>query len=291
MKTCRAGLHQYEDELKRCPECRRINSLANYHKPRPITGKMKSCKSGLHQYPDHLPRCPECQRTSNTACNQSPQGKESRKRQRKSLWANPEKRAKQQAASKEWRESNEGKAYMEAYRKSPQAIAYEQSPERKAAIRERSQRPEVREKSKAWMKSPEGKKWLQAWRQSPEGKASAAAVKGKRTKIAAQGDLEPKQILERLEEFEGKCAYCSTILLTEGDYLHSHYQTIDHIVALLGGGQHTKANIVPACRGCNISKNNRDVWEWMKERGITPSEKLLPVLLEATEMHRTNPTP
>lgn len=37
----------------------------------------------------------------------------------------------------------------------------------------------------------------------------------------------------------------------------------DHIIPLSRGGPHTASNIVPACRSCNASKNDKMPWEWI----------------------------
>lgn len=49
------------------------------------------------------------------------------------------------------------------------------------------------------------------------------------------------------QRYSQRCAYCRQITLL----------TKDHILPLSKGGQHTKANIIPACRSCNSRKGNR----------------------------------
>lgn len=44
-----------------------------------------------------------------------------------------------------------------------------------------------------------------------------------------------------------RCAYCRQIKPL----------TKDHVLPLSKGGQHTKANIIPACKSCNSRKGNR----------------------------------
>ena len=58
--------------------------------------------------------------------------------------------------------------------------------------------------------------------------------------------------LEALEHFEHKCAYCNT----------SGKMTIDHFIPFSKGGELAKGNIIPACKSCNSSKNNRSFEEW-----------------------------
>lgn len=65
-----------------------------------------------------------------------------------------------------------------------------------------------------------------------------------------------------LEEFEGLCAYCD-----------NPATTWDHIEPISKGGRTTPGNVVPCCSPCNSSKHDRDVWEWMEQNGITPTER------------------
>jgi len=54
------------------------------------------------------------------------------------------------------------------------------------------------------------------------------------------------------KHFNNKCAYCGK----------EAKLTQDHFVPLSKGGEYTINNIVPACKSCNSSKNNRDFFEW-----------------------------
>jgi 5-methylcytosine-specific restriction endonuclease McrA len=68
---------------------------------------------------------------------------------------------------------------------------------------------------------------------------------------------EWKDILQR---FDYRCAYCGHKLRLDGTRWEVPEQ--DHVIPLSKGGKHTKANIVPACRHCNASKNKRTPREW-----------------------------
>lgn len=207
---------------------------------------MKTCKgkNGPHQYDASLPCCPECKTI-----------------------------------------------YWKQRQQNPEFIAFDKN--RKQQSDYKSSQAEWQ---RAWRQTPEGKNYLKEYdksrAKSPERKLSQTIRQGKRTSIGARGDLTTQQWLERIAEFDGKCAYCSVLLLTNGDgdgvdQYHLHYLTIDHIVPLLKKGiplgEHTKSNVVPSCRGCNNSKLNNDVWEWMKRKGIVPNNKLLIILLAATK--------
>lgn|SRR5262245_9116485 len=66
-----------------------------------------------------------------------------------------------------------------------------------------------------------------------------------RVKGCAINDLTVADWLAILDEWGHRCAYCGAtgVKLTK-----------DHVVALARGGDHTRANVVPACRPCNCRK-------------------------------------
>lgn len=51
------------------------------------------------------------------------------------------------------------------------------------------------------------------------------------------------------------CAYCG------GPHEHD-----DHVIALSRGGTHERANLLPACESCNLSKGVKLLHEWQPER-------------------------
>lgn len=67
---------------------------------------------------------------------------------------------------------------------------------------------------------------------------------------ATVNDLMHTQWLEILKYFDHRCAYCNAVLTRP---------TKDHLVALACGGNHTAANIVPACQTCNSRKGMRSL--------------------------------
>jgi len=70
-----------------------------------------------------------------------------------------------------------------------------------------------------------------------------------RYNVTSNSSFTFDQWLELLVEFNHQCAYCGR----SGVPL-----TMDHRVAIVNGGLHTKANIVPACRPCNSKKGSKD---------------------------------
>ena len=71
-----------------------------------------------------------------------------------------------------------------------------------------------------------------------------------------------------INAWEGCCAYCGC----EPEKI-----TLDHVVPKAKGGTTDRANLVPACACCNVSKNHCDVWAWYHEQPFfcaTKAEKI-----------------
>lgn len=316
LKTCRKGIHQYPVELRKCPKCNEEWKNERWL----IPGNIKTCKRGLHQYSSELPKCPECfkiwkatpeAKAKAKARKQTPEYKakaklykqtpkykakaaeysksEKGKATRRAREQKPENKEKKKEKQKKYSQSPKGKAKKKAYSQSPKGKENKSKGNRKYDNSEKGKATK-----KAWAQSPKGiesrKSANRKWKATPAGRASMIVSSAKRSIIAANGDLTGQQILERKEEFNGQCAYCHIELLTAKDNVdqtHPQYETIDHIIPLFDDGnpkgEHTKANVIPACYKCNCtSKLNQDVWEWMKEKNITPSKKLIPILNKAT---------
>lgn len=56
--------------------------------------------------------------------------------------------------------------------------------------------------------------------------------------------------------FNNKCCYCG-----KDEELQQ-----DHFIPLAKNGEYTKNNIVPACPSCNISKSDKDFFEWYPQQ-------------------------
>jgi 5-methylcytosine-specific restriction endonuclease McrA len=80
----------------------------------------------------------------------------------------------------------------------------------------------------------------------PEIGRAACQRRDARIRGASICDFTIKQWVEMKIAYGHRCAYC-----------HRKMKRLerDHITPLSKGGAHTRANIVPACRSCNASKN------------------------------------
>lgn len=65
------------------------------------------------------------------------------------------------------------------------------------------------------------------------------------------------------KSFSGRCAYCG----------EKAELTRDHFVPVVSGGGFTKDNIIPACLGCNCSKQDKCFFEWYPEQEFYSKER------------------
>jgi 5-methylcytosine-specific restriction endonuclease McrA len=79
-------------------------------------------------------------------------------------------------------------------------------------------------------------------------KARKAAMKGN-----ASSKMTPKVISRHFARFGLHCAYCGQ----SGVDLQ-----IEHVRPISKGGAHALANVVPACKSCNFSKRDHEVFGW-----------------------------
>jgi 5-methylcytosine-specific restriction endonuclease McrA len=87
-----------------------------------------------------------------------------------------------------------------------------------------------------------------------------AKVQGAKRRAAIESTIEPITA-EQWEDLKASylwlCVYC----LEKCDDL-----TMDHVVALNRGGDHTVGNVVPACRTCNREKTDKSMIVFLAER-------------------------
>jgi hypothetical protein len=80
-----------------------------------------------------------------------------------------------------------------------------------------------------------------------------------RRAIAGGGSatLTIEEWLRIVDAYEGRCLYCQA-----PDRL-----TMDHLVPISRGGDHSIENVVPACRSCNSRKHDRNMNVWVSAAG------------------------
>jgi len=73
--------------------------------------------------------------------------------------------------------------------------------------------------------------------------------------------LTPEQWMKIKIDFGNSCCYCGK---HESEIDHPIEQ--EHFIPLFHGGEYTHDNIIPSCKSCNSSKNNKDFFEWYPGR-------------------------
>ena len=79
-----------------------------------------------------------------------------------------------------------------------------------------------------------------------------------------QGGLPLKDWKDTINYFNNECAYCGN----KNCELEQ-----EHVRPFSKGGDYSKGNIVPACRSCNGSKNNKDIDEWYFKQDFYNEER------------------
>jgi len=87
----------------------------------------------------------------------------------------------------------------------------------------------------------------------------------KAKKIKTISDYHVSEWRYCVDFFDYKCAYCG---ITQKEHLKTYNEQLhqDHFIPLSKYGNYTKDNIIPACKTCNCSKNDKDFFEWYPEQ-------------------------
>ncbi len=86
--------------------------------------------------------------------------------------------------------------------------------------------------------------------------------KARKLKTVVEKGISKKALKKK---FGTKCYYCQKEMdfsVGKGRKFNRNMATIEHLIPLSRGGQHTWENIVLACRHCNISKNAKSIQEF-----------------------------
>jgi 5-methylcytosine-specific restriction endonuclease McrA len=122
--------------------------------------------------------------------------------------------------------------------------------------------------SRCWLKTDVGREWqknrVKEFRASNPESTAKNTYEGNRKRSAfrragrrnALVPLTCDQLKERFALFGNACAYCG----------NGGQMTIDHVTPLSSNGLDEFANIVPACKRCNSSKNCKEVSTWYQSQ-------------------------
>jgi 5-methylcytosine-specific restriction endonuclease McrA len=167
----------------------------------------------------------------------SPQGQ----RNQKKYQATEKGKATQHRSARRYQTSEKGKAA---------AAAYHQRMKNDPAYRERRRRADARYKRGANGKALK-------WRQYAMRKDAI---------LSTSDPLTAEDWAEILLKHNHRCRYCGS----------ETKLTVDHVIPLSKGGEHSRANVVPACQSCNSEKHDRLVEDWL----IVPAATRTPLMAD-----------
>lgn len=141
---------------------------------------------------------------------------------------------KKRAINKDWaaRNSEHVRIHRQNYRSNPENRAREK-----------------RQKA-AWIAANIERARMQGRRDANARRARLASV---------QGAFTAQQALWRIEYFGWHCVYCKK-------HLEERTVTLDHQIPISRGGTDWPSNLVPACKSCNSSKQDKPLAVWLRER-------------------------
>ena len=101
------------------------------------------------------------------------------------------------------------------------------------------------------------------WQKNNKDKMNIMGQKRKANKKQLPNSLTLSQWQTIKIIFKNRCAYCGKEKPLEQE----------HVIPLSKGGEYTVNNIIPCCKSCNSSKNNRDFIEWYRKQAFYSKEK------------------
>lgn len=240
--------HETEEGFKICTNCvKELPATTEYF------GKQKGCKDGLR------PSCKECKKIRDKQYYE--------KNKEKILDHNHEyyKENKEEILEKQLKYYEENKEKIlkqcaEYYDLNKKAIIekqkeYYKEHEEEYFLYRRKYRKENKEK----LNESENR-----WRKQNKDKVKLTHRRRRNKKKNVDSTLTFEQWEKIKKEFDYKCAYC-------GETVDTLEQ--DHFIPVSVGGEYTHNNIIPACRHCNASKNNRDFFNWYPKESFYSKQR------------------
>lgn len=143
-------------------------------------------------------------------------------------------------------------------------LRYQQSPDvqiaRREWHRERAKSQAFKAYARGWAKTPKGQEArrnrVNAYGKRDKGRAAAKRRNAARRSREAfiVNTLTAAEWASILVQHFHQCAYCGT------PFTDRCLATQDHVIPLSRGGNHTLANVVPACKPCNSRKKD-NLWQ------------------------------
>ncbi len=120
------------------------------------------------------------------------------------------------------------------------------------------------------------KGWYRKYNSSPKGKLNFTKQNHLRLSKKYGNEFKlTQEDIKNIYERDKDCVYCG----------RNNHLELDHIVPISKGGESIFNNFVVACRYCNPSKGNKDVFDWCKSQGIEIPKIVLKLLKEQKQIN------
>lgn len=113
-----------------------------------------------------------------------------------------------------------------------------------------------------WVDPEKGRQKSAAWRRANPDKRRAFSNAYRARKVSAPGECSGDDWIAILNYHNGRCAYCLRCEAEAGTL------AMEHMLPLSRGGTNDPDNIVPGCKSCNSSKNDKTPLEFVS--GLRP---------------------
>lgn len=131
----------------------------------------------------------------------------------------------------------------------------------------------INEKNKEYYRKNKNKIYVSnnKWRKENPDKYKLITMNATQRRLSKKRSLIStftlKQWQHCLTHFNHSCAYCGGVENLEQE----------HVIPVSKGGHYTVDNIIPACRSCNASKNNKEFEEWYTNHESYSEERIIKI--------------
>jgi hypothetical protein len=221
-------------KVKMCSKCLETKPLDDfYKKANGIGGKESRCKDCKKRYSKEYENINQ-EKVRKRKRNYNAKHKEEKKKYNQEYYENN----KEKIIDDYYNNKEKHSEYKKRYRKENKE---------KLLLKERKRYQEKRENILGYAKK---------YYASEKGKIAKAKERHKRRSLKKKSysfvNYKENDWLECLSFFNHRCAYCGEESPLEKE----------HFIPLINGGEFTINNIIPACKSCNSSKNNKCFFDW-----------------------------
>lgn len=189
-----------------------------------------------------MSRCKSCEYEKLKKWRATPAGKDCVRRVGEKQRASPESAEKH----REWRRQNPDRIrrYQKRYRDGNSDVI-----KAKAALKRPARAAQNADARRKWLTTESGRNSSENW-----------VHRRRAHKEAVVSTLTADQWAAIKDYFGGCCAYCGK---------QAKRMSMEHVIPISQGGEHSESNVVPACLSCNCSKGSKSILIWLRDRHLT----------------------